>query len=424
MWSMSIIADLKKGMTKDLSEVAKVEGMEPEKLRKLVLDGRVVIPHNPVHSIKPMGIGEGLRVKINANIGTSPDRVDVAEELEKARIAVKYGADTVMDLSSGGDIDSIRKKIIKNIRVPLGTVPIYQTGIETMKNGSIVDMKEDKLFSDIEKQAKDGVDFVTVHCGVNRESVSKLMRSKRLMSVVSRGGSFTINWMLHNDRENPLYENFDQLLDIAKEYEVTLSLGDGMRPGSIADASDETQIQELLVIGELVERARARGVQAMVEGPGHVPLHQIEANVRLEKAVCRNAPFYVLGPLVTDIAPGYDHITSAIGGALAAYHGADYLCYVTPAEHLSLPTIEDVKIGVISSKIAAHAADLTRGKDWDLDNEMSTARRALDWEKMFGIALDPETAKKVRESVKSKLPDVCSMCGEYCAIKKMKDPSS
>lgn len=418
---MSIITDSKTKIIEEVAEVAKFEGIEPEKLRRLVLEGRVVIPRNPIHSPKPLGIGEGLRVKINANIGSSPDRADVNEEIEKARISIKYGADTVMDLSSGGDIDSIRKVIIKNVDVPLGTVPIYQSAIDLIRKNALMDLTSDKIFNDIEKQAKDGVDFMTVHCGVNRESVSRLKASKRLTSVVSRGGSFLISWMLHKDKENPLYEDFDYLLEIAKKYEVTLSLGDGLRPGCIADASDKTQIQELIVIGELVDRAREKDVQVMVEGPGHVPLDQIEANVRMEKTICKSAPFYVLGPIVTDIAPGYDHITSAIGGALAAYYGADFLCYVTPAEHLSLPMIEDVKTGVIASKIAAHAADLAKGKDWNLDNEMSKARKALDWKEMFKIALDPEKAKDVRGRLKPKKPEVCSMCGEFCAMKIMSD---
>jgi phosphomethylpyrimidine synthase len=420
---MSIISDSKTRIIDEIVTVAKQEGVEPERLRRSILEGRVVIPRNPIHSPKPVGIGEDLRVKVNANIGTSPDHIDVEDELAKAAVAVRYGADTIMDLSSGGELDSIRRKIINNVDVAIGTVPIYQTGIEAIHNGSLLDMKEDRIFSDIEKQAKDGVDFMTVHCGVNSESVEKLLKSKRLTSVVSRGGAFLVSWMTHHEKENPLFKEYDYLLELAGKYEVTLSLGDGMRPGCIADASDETQIQELLVISELVDRAREKDVQAIVEGPGHVPLHQIEANVRMEKAVCKNAPFYVLGPLITDIAPGYDHITSAIGGALAAYHGADFLCYVTPAEHLSLPTLEDVKQGVIASKIAAHAADLTKGKDWHLDNEMARSRMALDWDKMFEIALDAEGAKKIRGKVKSKNPDVCSMCGEYCSIKKMGEPS-
>jgi phosphomethylpyrimidine synthase len=416
---MSIVSESRTKIIDEVAAVAKFENIEPEKLRRLLVEGRIVIPHNPVHSPRPLGIGEGLRVKINANLGTSTDHPSLENELEKAKIAIKYGADTIMDLSTGSDISYVRKKMIENVPVPIGTVPIYQTGIEVMKKGKISDMNPDQIFKDIEQQAKDGVDFMTVHCGVNSESVAKLKKSKRLTSVVSRGGSFLISWMLQNEKENPLYEEFDKLLEIAKEYEITLSLGDGMRPGCIADASDETQIQELIVLGGLVDRARAQDVQVMIEGPGHVPLNQIEANVRIEKTVCKNAPFYVLGPLISDIAPGYDHITSAIGGALAAYYGADFLCYVTPAEHLSLPTVEDVRTGVIASKIAAHAADLAKGKDWHLDNEMSMARKALDWKKMFELALDPEKAKEVRGKIKTKLPDVCSMCSEYCALKIM-----
>lgn len=404
-----------------LKQIAKAEKIEGEKLKRAILQGRVVIPFNPIHSPKPLGIGEGLRVKINVNIGTSPDYASLEEELEKASIALKYGTDTLMDLSIGGDIDLIRKKILKTVNVPLGTVPIYQAGIEFAKKSAIVDMTEDSIFNAIEKHARDGVDFMTLHCGITRESVEKLKNQRRIAGVVSRGGAFLVAWILHNKKENPLYKDYDYLLELARKYQFTISLGDGLRPGCIADASDKPQIQELIIIGELVERARKKGIQAIVEGPGHVPLSQIEANVRMEKSICKGAPFYVLGPLVTDLAPGYDHLVGAIGGALAAYYGADFLCYVTPSEHLALPTPEDVKEGVVASKLAAHAADLARGKNLELDLAMAKARSALDWKKQFKLALDPEKAKEYRKRRKPAYGEACSMCGKYCAIKIVKE---
>ncbi|MCK5562331.1 MAG: phosphomethylpyrimidine synthase ThiC [Thermoplasmata archaeon] len=420
---MTLMQEAKSGLTDELKQVAQAEGIDPQKLRNKVVAGHVVIPRNPIHNPKPLGIGSGLRVKINVNLGTSPDHANLSEELEKAKIAIKYGTDTIMDLSIGGDIDLVRREIIKLVDIPVGTVPIYQAGLEVarQKNGSIVDMTEDQIFNAIEKHAKDGVDFMTVHCGVTKESIERLRRQGRITDLVSRGGSFLMAWILHNDSENPLYSNFDYLLELARKYEFTLSLGDGMRPGCIADATDRPQLQELIVLGELVERARAAGIQAMVEGPGHIPMDQIEANVRIQKTTCRNAPFYVLGPLVTDIAPGYDHIVGAIGGALAAYYGADFLCYVTPSEHLALPTPDDVRDGTIASKIAAHAADLARGLDSEHDLEVAKARKALDWEKQFSHVLDPDKAKLYRSRRKSQEKEVCSMCGELCAIKIVKD---
>ena len=328
-------------LSETIDAIASREGVEKETLRRRLDSGRIVIPFNPIHSPDPCGIGEGLSVKVNVNIGTSKDRVEVEEELEKLRISAKYGADAIMDLSTGGDIDSIRRRIIKDSRLPVGTVPIYQTGLRMARKSAIVDMNEDDIFDGILQHAKDGVDFMTVHCGITKESVDRLKRSSRITDVVSRGGSFLVAWIIHNDKENPLYENYDYLLEMAKEHEFTLSLGDGLRPGCVHDATDGPQVQELLILGDLVKRARKAHVQTMVEGPGHVAMDQIAAKVALEKSVCDGAPFYVLGPLVTDIAPGYDHITAAIGGAIAAYNGADFLCYVTPAEHLSLPTPED-----------------------------------------------------------------------------------
>ena len=398
--------------------VSEAEGIEPAKLRRLVRSGKVVVPSNPRHRmLRPCAIGEGLRVKINANIGTSRDHIDIEEELEKVRVAVRYGADAVMDLSTGGNIREIRRMIVRESPVPVGTVPIYEAVCGISKKGGPGAMKSDDLFRTIENHAKDGVDFMTVHCGVTRQTMASLKKHKRVTGVVSRGGALLIAWMHENSQENPLYKDFDYLLEMAKEHEFALSLGDGLRPGSIADASDVPQFHELLVLGKLVERARDAGVQAMVEGPGHIPLDQIEANVVAEKALCNGAPFYVLGPLVTDVGAGYDHITGAIGGALAAYFGADFLCYVTPSEHLSLPTVEDVREGVVASRIAAHAADIARGRGLAWDREMSAARKSFDWDRMFKLSVDPERAKERRQRRRSSSPDVCSMCGDLCAMK-------
>jgi phosphomethylpyrimidine synthase len=399
--------------------VAQNEGVETEFIRRGVAEGTIVIPANTNHTnLVPCGIGQGLKTKVNANIGTSSDFGDIDTELEKLRVAIDCGTDTVMDLSTGGDISAIRRAIIASSPVPIGTVPIYQAGIEAIaRHEAIVKMTVDDLFSTIEEQARDGVDFITVHCGVTRSAVEQLRQQGRVADVVSRGGAFLIGWMLHNERENPLYEYYDRLLEIAREFDVTLSLGDGMRPGCLADATDRAQIEELLVIGELVNRARAAGVQAMVEGPGHLPLNQIEANVQLEKAICKGAPFYVLGPLVTDVAAGYDHITGAIGGAIAGAAGADFLCYVTPAEHLSLPDPEDVRQGVIASRIAAHAADIVKGvkgaSEWD--GKMAVARKKLDWEEQARLSLDPELARRVHSKHVS-TGKACSMCGNFCAM--------
>lgn len=408
--------------SKDIAEAAKFEGVELAKLARLIESGRALIASNPIHSPKPVAIGEGLAVKINVNIGTSPDHGDINEELCKARVAIKYGADAIMDLSSGGDIDSTRRAVIKNVKIPVGTVPIYQAGVKKSQSGgedAIVEMTEDDMFGGIEQHAKDGVDFMTVHCGITRETVERIKRQKRVIDIVSRGGSFLASWILHNDKENPLYENYDYLLELAQKYGFALSLGDGLRPGSVVDATDRPQLQELIILGELVDRAREAGVPTMVEGPGHVPLNQIEANVRVQKTVCKGAPFYVLGPLVTDIAPGYDHITGAIGGALAAYYGADFLCYVTPSEHLALPTIDDVKEGTIASKIAAHAADIARGRGMERDALMSKYRFELDWEGQFKCSLDPEKARAYRERTQGakRGEKTCTMCGNNCAMK-------
>ncbi len=406
-------------LSPQMKYVAQQEGVSEETILKYVAEGKIVIPANINHAnLLPQGIGKELSVKINANIGTSSDYGTIETELQKLNIAIKFGADAVMDLSTGGDISAIRRTIIAVSTLPIGTVPIYQAGIEAIEqHGAIVNMTVDEIFAVIEQQANDGVDFMTVHCGVTQAAIARLKRQQRLTDVVSRGGAFLLGWMLHNDHENPLYEYFNRLLDIARKFDVTLSLGDGMRPGSLADATDRAQVEELITLGELVEQAREAGIQAMVEGPGHLPLDQIATNVQLEKRLCREAPFYVLGPLVTDIAAGYDHITAAIGGAIAAASGADFLCYVTPAEHLSLPDIEDVKIGIIASRIAAHAADIVRGtkraSEWD--RKMSIARKNLDWEMQAQLSLDPEKVRMVHSKYATTGP-ACSMCGNYCAM--------
>ena len=412
-------------ITEEMRIVAKEEDESPKKICRRVAAGRVVITRNMEReNVIPLGIGEGLRTKINANVGTSTDLCDLNLEVEKAKIAVNYGADTVMDLSTSGDLDEIRKTILKAVNVPIGTVPIYQTAVEIIKDKeAIIYMDEDDIFNTIEKHAKDGVDFMTVHCGVTQQIVKRIAKHPRLMGIVSRGGTFLAAWILHHNKENPLYANYDYLLEIAKKYDFALSLGDGLRPGCIFDATDWPQIQELLTIGELVERAREADVQAIVEGPGHVPLDQIESNIQLEKSICKGAPFYVLGPVVTEIAPGYDHIVGAIGGTLAGLAGADFLCYLTPAEHLGLPTLEDVKEGVIVTKIAAHAVDIVKlgSKASARDFIMAKARANLDWEKQIENALDPEKAKKIRSRIKLKTPKTCSMCSQYCAIKILKE---
>jgi phosphomethylpyrimidine synthase len=406
-------------ITPEMKRVAEYEGLDAEFIRQGIAQGTIVIPANINHTqLMPYGIGKGLSTKVNANIGTSSDFGNMATELQKLKIAIEFKADTVMDLSTGGDIPAIRQAIISACPLPLGTVPIYQAGIKTAsREGAMVKMTADDLFAAIEEHARDGVDFITVHCGVTRAAIARLKQQKRIADVVSRGGAFLIGWILYNEKENPLYEQYDRLLEIAREYDVTLSLGDGMRPGCLADATDRAQIEELLTLGELVQRAQEAGVQVMVEGPGHVPLNQIEANIRLQKAICNEAPFYVLGPLVTDVAAGYDHITGAIGGAVAAAAGADFLCYVTPAEHLSLPDPEDVKQGIMASRIAAHAADIVKGvkgaKDWDL--KMSMARKRLDWNEQAKLSLDPERSRLVH-SKHASAGRACSMCGGFCAM--------
>ena len=398
--------------------VADDEGIAAEKIQRWVDKGYIVIPYNPIHAPRPLGIGKNLRVKVNANIGSSREHTNVDEEVEKARAAVDVGAHAIMDLSTGGDLDAIRQKLLKIVNVPFGTVPIYQAGIDAIaKHGAVIDMTEDDMFNAFEHLAKQGVDFAVVHVGVTKQSVERLTRQKRLIPMVSRGGSFHMAWILHHEKENPLYQNFDYLLELAKQYDVTLSLGDGMRSGALADSNDRAKFQELLIIGELVERAREYGVQAMVEGPGHMPLSDIASNIQVMKTVTRDAPYFVLGPLVTDIAPGYDHIVGGIGGALAGFYGADFLCYLTPAEHLCLPDVEDVRQGVIATRIAAHAADIARGKDRDVDFTFSKARQHLDWDTMFDLCIDQKKAKEYRKKRQpSEDTKACSMCGNLCAI--------
>ena len=417
---MTQIEQARKGnITTSLKKVADEEGFAPEKLLDLVVQGKVVIPHNPLrNSIHPVGIGQKLRTKVNVNIGASMDFPEEENELKKVEISLKYGTDTLMDLSTGGDITKIRRMILKKAKIPLGTVPVYQAAIKAIEQrNSIVNMTEDDLFSSIEAQAKEGVDFMTLHAGLTSKGIERLKKQGRVGDIVSRGGAFHLAWMLHNQKENPLYAHFDRLLEIAHKHDITLSLGDGLRPGSILDATDRPQVEELLTLGELVKRAWEQNVQVMVEGPGHIPLDQVEMNIKLQKRVCHEAPFYVLGPLVTDIAPGYDHIVSAIGGAIAAAAGADFLCYVTPSEHLGLPSVEDVRAGLIASKIAAHAADIVKGVKGALDRDLkiSEARKKLDWAEQRKLALDPHKFQEIRKKRKSK-STACSMCGEFCAL--------
>jgi len=411
-------------LTNEIRKIADIEGLSSQKLLNRVATGKIVIPCNVNRDTSPLGVGKGLTTKINANVGSSPELEDPLEEVKKALLAVEYGSHTIMDLSTGPKFREVRRAIMDATEVPIGTVPIYQAGIIASKDkGAVVDMDEDDMFAAIEEQACEGVDFMTIHCGITRDTVEKVQKSKRTMGIVSRGGAFLAAWIIHNQEENPLFKNYDYLLEIAKEHDVTLSLGDGLRPGCLADASDIPQIAELNILGELVQRARAAGVQVMVEGPGHVPLNQIEANMQIQKTVCKEAPFYVLGPIVTDLAPGYDHITSAIGGAIAASSGADFLCYVTPAEHLSIPNLEEVKAGVIASRIAAQAADVALGigSAWEREMAMARARKNFNWEKQFQLAFDSEIPRKCRERNSSSTRDMCTMCGEFCALRMVRD---
>ncbi len=406
--------------TPEMQYVAKEEGVSIDILKRRIREGRIVIIKNVKRKIKPCAVGEGLRTKINANLGTSRDRPRSDVELKKMQVAIGAGTDTVMDLSTGGGIKDIRQGILKRSSVPVGTVPIYQAAISTyVKKGHIARMTKEDILEVIEGQASEGVDFFTIHCGITQDTLTRLKRRKRLIPVVSRGGSFLVQWMVSNKRENPLYEYFDDILKIARKYDIVLSLGDGMRPGTLLDSTDRPQMQELIVLGELAKKARDSDVQIIIEGPGHIPIDEIESNVLMEKKMCDGAPFYVLGPLVTDIAPGYDHIVGAIGGALAAFYGADFLCYVTPSEHLSLPDEKDVKEGVIASRIAAHAADIAKGipRAIEWDRKISEYRSKRAWEKQIKISIDPEKSTKYRKSGAAETKDVCTMCSDYCSMK-------
>ncbi|WP_353893920.1 phosphomethylpyrimidine synthase ThiC [Proteinivorax hydrogeniformans] len=411
----------KKGIvTKEMEKVAKKEQVEVEKLRKLVAEGKVAIPANKNHkSLDPEAIGDGLRTKINVNLGISKDCPSIDAELEKVQTALDMKAEAIMDLSSFGKTEEFRKRLVEMSPAMIGTVPIYDA--VGFYDKELKDITAQEFLDVVEKHGKDGVDFVTIHAGINRETAEVFKRNKRITNIVSRGGSLMYAWMELNGEENPFFKYYDKLLDICEKYDITLSLGDACRPGSISDATDASQIKELMVLGELTLRAWERNVQVMIEGPGHMAINEIEANMVLEKKLCHGAPFYVLGPIVTDIAPGYDHITSAIGGAIAASHGADFLCYVTPAEHLKLPNLEDMKEGIIASKIAAHAGDIAKGVKGakDKDDEMSRRRQKLDWKGMFELAIDPEKAQRYRAESMPEHEDSCTMCGKMCSMRNM-----
>jgi phosphomethylpyrimidine synthase len=408
-------------ISEEMEICAGQEGVDPEFIRKGVEDGNIVVVRNSKHtSILPLAIGRGLKTKVNANIGTSKDRSDLDVELKKVKVCVAAKADTIMDLSTGGDIRAIRKAVISQSSLIIGTVPIYQAAARMLNSKrAIVEMSADDMFDVIEEHGEDGVDFITVHCGVTKRSVGCIKDEGRRLGIVSRGGTFLSKWMEYNGKENPLYEQYDRLLEIVRPYDMVLSLGDGLRPGCIVDATDSGQVQELIILGELTKRARDYGVQVMIEGPGHVPIKEIQANVELEKSLCHGAPFYVLGPLPTDIAPGYDHITAAIGGAIAASAGADFLCYVTPAEHLRLPTIDDVKEGITASRIAAHIADIAKGVHGALEKDLLMAqyRDEFNWTGQIKLSIDPEKTEAFLEKSESASEKGCTMCGEFCAIK-------
>ncbi|SFA93049.1 phosphomethylpyrimidine synthase ThiC [Clostridium frigidicarnis] len=411
----------KKGIvTKEMKCVAEKEGMDIETLRILVSQGKIAIPANKNHkSLEANGVGQGLKTKINVNLGISKDAYDIDKEMEKVKVALDMNAEAIMDLSNYGKTAEFRKKLVNESKAMIGTVPIYDA--VGFYDKELRDITVDEFFKVVEKHAEDGVDFVTIHAGLNKETVETFKRNKRLTHIVSRGGSLLFAWMELNNKENPFYEYFDRLLDICEKYDLTLSLGDACRPGCINDSTDASQIKELMILGELTKRAWDRNVQVIIEGPGHMAINEIEANMILEKRLCHGAPFYVLGPIVTDVAPGYDHITSAIGGAIAATYGADFLCYVTPAEHLRLPNLDDMKEGIIAAKIAAHAADIAKGvknaEKWDY--KMSKARQSLEWNKMFELALDDERPRKYRKESTPHHNDSCTMCGKMCSMRNM-----
>jgi len=422
---MTQLENAKKGIiTAEMKAVAAKETLENEKLLEAVAGGTVVIPANRNHkNLRPIGIGRGLKTKINANIGTSGDFAELDDEVQKLRTVLDCGCDTVMDLSTGGDITAIRRALLAQSTIPFGNVPVYEMMVDVPRQGkTFVSLEASRMFDYIRRQAEDGVDFMTIHAGLTLKAIEKLKKKPRVAGIVSRGGSLLTGWMLHNHKENPFFEHFDQLLAIAREFDVTLSLGDGLRPGALADGSDWAQLEELLTLGELVQQAHRAGVQVMVEGPGHLPLQQIEMNIRLQKEVCAGAPFYVLGPVVTDVAPGYDHLTAAIGSAVAGAAGADFLCYVTPAEHLGLPDAQDVREGIMASRIAAHVADIAKGLDGalDWDRRMAAARCGLDWAEQEKLCIDPQKFRQIRERRGSQT-DACSMCGEFCVYKVLKN---
>jgi phosphomethylpyrimidine synthase len=419
---MSVLESAHKGLiTAEMKAVALSEGVTPEFVQRSVAGGHIVIPVSPYRKVKAVGIGKGLRTKVNASIGTSSDIVDVDAEVRKARIAEEAGADTLMELSTGGDFAEIRKKVCDSISLSVGSVPLYQAFIEAArKYGAVVNMKEDDLFRITAEQAKMGTNFMAIHTGINRITVERLRKQGRHGGLCSRGGAFMTAWMLHNEKENPLYSEFDYLLEILKEHEVTLSMGNGMRAGAVHDSTDRAQIQELVINSELSDQAHDFGVQTIVEGPGHIPIDEIEANVVLMKRMSGEKPFYMLGPLVTDIAPGYDHMVAAIGASLSSAYGADFICYVTPAEHLALPNEEDVRTGVMSARLAAHIGDMIKYGKRDQDLEMGHARKNLDWNRMYELALDPAHAREVRASRMPEDKEACTMCGDYCALKIVK----
>lgn len=407
-------------ITSEMKEVAAYEQMSVEKVKELVAKGQIAIPANKHHTcLKPYGIGRMLKTKINVNLGTSKDCLDLDVEMEKVRQAVDMGAEAIMDLSTYGDTQTFRRKLSAECPAILGTVPIYDAVV--YYNKALKDITTQEWIDVFEMHAEDGVDFMTIHCGINKQTVQRFKDNKRITNIVSRGGSIIFAWMEITGNENPFYERFEEILDICRKHDVTLSLGDACRPGCIEDAGDISQIEELVTLGELCKRAWDKDVQVIIEGPGHMPLNQIQANMEIQNTICKGAPFYVLGPIVTDIAPGYDHITAAIGGAMAATYGASFLCYVTPAEHLRLPTVDDVKEGIIASKIAAHAADVAKGVKGAIhwDHEMAEARRNLDWERMFDVAIDTDKARQYRKDSTPEREDTCTMCGKMCAVRNM-----
>jgi len=419
---MTRVEEAKAGIvSEECRAAAKREGIDAEKFAGAVADGTIVIVRNKKRDIVPLVIGSSTRVKVNANIGTSSSLSDVEEECAKMETAVCFGADAIMDLSTAGDLAAIRSRLIAKCPVALGTVPLYEMALFARnRNKSVLEITADEMFEVIESHCMQGVDFLTLHCGVTRQTVSRFREVGRLAGATSRGGTIMMEWIHCNGRENPMYEQYDRLLEICSRYDVAVSLGDGFRPGALADATDRVQIEELIILGDLVKRARAKGVGVFVEGPGHVPLHEVITNIKIQKPLCGDAPFYVLGPLVTDVTPGYDHISGAIGGAVAAMAGADFLCYVTPAEHLRLPSVDDVREGVIASRIAAHAADIARGYpgaiEWD--HSISKAKADLDWERVISLCIDPQKARAYRQSLPPGDSELCSMCGEFCAIKR------